>query len=390
MPREVAPSVRIPHREKVEDIPVRTFDSIGVVGAKGQTGRLYMETITAAFSDMPITAIDPNDREINFAGKVDLFTDVTTAFKQGKRPEALILATANPTRPLLEEIAANLDNKPLTLILPQNGIAVVSEAQEIFKGKPVTLIRANLFSSSINKDDGTVFYNKEKLRIGLAYVPGAQGEVFDAAKEAEMQKAAAMFRKAGFDAITFGKDYENLEWTKLVLNAMVSTGGVTGFTPEETCNDPELYELEMKAASDRLKILAKAGIEYQKIKWGGADLLPLLTVPGTKTLARKVERLKKKIIKQIVEGRDNKPSGAWLNIMAGKDTELTYYHQPFIDMGKEHGLHSYVDEAILAVAATHIPDGSINDLRERTLEQRKQLLLDTYRALVSKAHQKAA
>jgi len=368
------------------EIPSPIFDSIGVVGAKGQTGRLYMETVAAAFPKLPIAAIDPSERQIDFAGKVELFTDIGTVLDQEVRPEALILATTNPTHDLFINILNHLGDKPLTLILPQNGVDVVSEAENTFKGKNVTLIRANLFNSSVNKDDGSVFYNREQLRIGFAYVP-SDPKKDEPDKEAEMQKDAAMFRQAGFDVITFGKDYENMEWTKLVLNAMVSTGGVTGFTPEETCNDGELYELEMKAASDRFKILAKAGIEYQKIKWGGADLLPLLTKPGTKTLARKVERLKKKIIKKIVEGRDNKPSGAWLNIMAGRSTELRYYHQPFITLAQQYDApRSFVDEAILAVYKLHAT-GEI-DLTRLEPAQRKQLFLDTYHTLIIKAGKK--
>lgn len=391
MTREVPESVLLPHRRVETEIPVQTFESIGVVGAKGQTGRLYMETLAAAFPKLPIAAIDSDPREINFEGKVELFTDVATALHpqegQGKRPDALILATTNPTRELLQTIADNLDDKPLTLILPQNGIAVVSIAQEIFKDKPVTLIRASLFTSSVNKDGGTIFYNKEKLRIGFAWVPEDKSETYNAAKEAEMQKVAAMFRQAKFDVATFKGNYEDMEWTKLVLNAMVSTDGVTGFTPEETCNDPELYELEMKAAADRLKILKAAGIEYQAIHWGGANLLPFDTKPGAKKI-RNFGPIKNQIIKKIIAGRDNKPSGAWLNIMAGKTTELTYYHQPFIELAIQYNApRSFVDEAILAVYKLHTT-GEI-DLTKLTPQQRKRLLLETHQDLVKQAGKSA-
>jgi ketopantoate reductase len=370
----------VAERPPRKEIPVPTFKSIGIVGANGQTGRLYLETVSKSFPDMHITAISRSGYRgtITFSENVSLANNVINVLRQQEnRPQALILATTNHSADeLLDIIAKNVGDRPLTLILPQNGIEVSEKALKILTGKNVTLIRASLFSPVSTQENGSIKYNPEKLRIGLALMLG-EGVAFDKDKDATLQKTAAMFKESGFDVKTFNADYENLEWTKLVLNAMASTGGVTGYTPEQTLNDSELYALEMKATADRLKILQAAGIDYLRFDWGGANLLPLTSKPS-------VRKIFKPLIKHfIIKGRENKPSGAWLNIMAGKLTELIYYHQPFIDKAKEYGLRSFVDEAILEVAKMH-REGAI-DLRKWKPVKRKEFLLATYHDLIWQA-----
>lgn len=357
-----------------------SFKSIGVVGATGQTGRLYLEKITGAFPNMPITGIvrQIDQKTARFFG-VTFSANLAEILRQANPPETLILATPNPADAVLKTIADNLtdDSLPLTIILPQNGVEVAKKAQDALIGKNVVLIRASLFTP-VSSEGNDIRYNPGKLSIGLSIVPVAENEVFDANKDAALQKAKTLFRNACFDTKVF-EDFQSMEWTKLVLNAMVSTGGVTGFAPEETLNDPELYELEMRATADRLKILEAAGIKYEDIPWGGANSLPLLDKQCIRKL-RNHEPFKTYIKNKIVSGRDNKLSGAWLNIMAGRPTELTYYHQPFIDLAKQYGLRSFVDEAILEVAGMHETGGI--DLRKLTSKERKDFLLATYRELI--------
>lgn len=369
------------YSEKAE-APDPTFESIGIIGASGQTGRLYMERITSTFPEMPITAIDVRGKKISFPDSVTSSTDIAAVLSQEKPPQAIILATPNPTDGLLKTIGDNLgDNFPLTLILPQNGVEVVGIAQRVFKNNPVTLIRASLFSPVSNQENGSIKYNSNKLRIGLSLVPDAPNTVFDTNKAAVLQKTETLFRAGGFDARVFDT-FESMEWTKLILNAVGASGAVTGYTPEQTFGDSTLRVLEMKAISDRLQILKAAGIKYADIPWGGANHLPLLDKLVIRGF-RNHQPLSAFIKKLIVSGRENKPSGAWLSIKAEKPTEVVYYHQPFIELARQYGLRSIVDEAILEVVRMHKVGET--DLTTKTPNDRRQLLLDIYTDFVRKS-----
>jgi len=349
MPKEIPPSVRIPHRRIEAEVPASTFESFGVVGAKGQTGRLYTEKISSAFSDMPIAAIDLSEKAIEFDKNVTFSTDLALVLQQENRPDALILATTNPTDKLLDVIKNNVGDRPLTLILPQNGVDVVGKAQQALAGKNVTLIRASMFSPVDTNPDGSIKYNKDKLRIGLSLTYDNPDQASDKDK-AELQKAKALFERSGFDAKTF-EDYKAMEWTKLLLNSIGSTSEVTGLTPEETFSDPKLRKIELQAIADRLRIMRAAGIKYEKIHWGGAHMLPLLDKPVIKQF-RNHWPLAGFITDLIASGRENKPSASGQRILKGAmpdETEIPYYHQPFIDLAKEHGLSSPVDEAIVGI-----------------------------------------
>jgi ketopantoate reductase len=367
------------------------FDRIGVVGAKGQTGRLYMERFASGFHDLKLAAIDPSEREINFAGNVELFSDVAEALNQEDRPEALILATTNPTDKLLETIANNLDGRPLTLILPQNGVDVVGKAQKALAGKNVTLIRASLFSPVSTNEDGSIKYDAKKLRIGLSLTYDNSDQASDKDK-AELEKAKTLFEKSGFDARKF-EDYKSMEWTKLVLNAVGITGGVTGLTPEEVYADHDLYLLETQALHDRIRILKAAGIKLEHIPWGGASLLPVYDgLPGTVRKSRVAQKL---YGGKVTAGRGNKPSSVATNIAKGASTEAFFYLQPFIDLGKQFGLRSAVDEAILDILKRNETmvirrKGDVDveekelDLADFSADEKRTLLFTTYQRLTQK------
>lgn len=351
-------SVLIPRRERVEIETVKpTFKSVGIIGV-GLTGELYLKQISSALSDVVsitgiIRQLDQKSDALtkryptaSFSG-IDEIRDILQSDE--RRPEAIILATPNPVDDLLQEIAANLGDKPLTLILPQNGVGVAEKAREIL-GKNVTIIRANLFTPVSTNEDGSIKYDSDKLRIGLALMPEADNTVFDARGNEELQKAKALFEQSGFDAKVF-EDYKAMEWTKLLLNSIGSTSEVTGLTPEETFSDPKLRKIELQAIADRLKIMRAAGIKYEKIHWGGAQMLPLLDKPIIKQL-RNHWPLAGFITDLIASGRENKPSASGIRILNGAmpdETEIPYYHQPFIDLAKEHGLSSPVDEAITGI-----------------------------------------
>jgi len=378
MRTEIPPSVLIQHsrEEKEIEIPTRTFDSIGIVGATGQTGRLYIERVALGSPALHITAIDlvdPSQREITFPEKVSFTNDLASVLnpenedQKNNMPEAFILATTNPADKLLETFRDNIGDRHVTLILPQNGIDVVPTAQRILAGKNVTLIRASLFTPVEGQEDGKIKYPEDKLRMGLSLVK-VKDEEPDPQKEQELKKTINMFRAGRFDVRKF-ENYQSMEWTKLVLNAIGITGGVTGLTPEEVFGDHDLYLLEMQALHDRLTILDAAGIKLEHIPWGGASLLPLLDA-----LPAELKDLFQRTVKdRVTSGRGNKLSSVAIGVANGIRTEAHYYLNPFIELGEKYGLYSPVDQAILELLDKN--DKGDIDLRKKALPATKKKLL---------------
>ncbi len=385
----------IPLHERQETETVKlTFASFGVVGACGQTGRLYIERTALGSPTLPITAVDlvePTKRGIEFPDSVKFSSDLASILQRKDRPEAFILATTNPIDKLLETFRDNLDDRHITLILPQNGVDVVPKAQEILKGKNVTLIRASLFTPVDTEPDGKIKYPEDKLRIGLSLVR-PEGDIADPEKEKELQKAVETFRRGGFDAKIF-ENYVSMEWTKLVLNAVGITGGIVGISPKEVYNDHALYLLETQALHDRLRILEAAGIKLEHIPWGGAALLPTYdSLPG---LIRKSHLAQFLYGQKVIAGRGNKPSSVGINIQKGTPTEGITYLEPFVKLGETVGLRSIVDEAMIEIIQgnyTFITRRKNDvdtqerkiDLADFSLEERRTLLFETIRKLSQK------
>lgn len=129
-----------------------------------------------------------------------------------------------------------------------------------------------------------------------------------------------------------------------------------------------------------------AGINYESIPWGGANFLPLLKNRGVVRL-KDLPPAKAVVKKLVVSGRENKPSGAWLNILAGKPTELSSYLQPFINLERQYGIDASIDEAILRVSELYKEDKAyLTKDSEELKAQRKQLFLEIHNGL-SLVHQ---
>lgn len=352
------------------------LSSITIVGAGGQTGQLFIKEISSKIKDIHIEAVvrqNQKDKLVHrFSNSVSVVADLQASLK--RKPELIILATPNPTAEVLEIIAEEA-KKPVTILLPQNGINVVPTAEKIFSERNVShifLVRANLFTTvSLNKE-GKAIYNADKLRIALA-------PVTDSPTNANILCVRELFEKAGFQVAVFD-NYRSMELTKLIVNGLGSTAAITGFTPGETFRDERLFELEIKALKDRLTIMRAEGINFAKIPWKNISLLPLL---GAMPIA--VLKWGKGIIaKFIAKGRENVVPAAARKIMEGRPTELAYYHKPFLELGKLHGLTSPVDEAILEVITEH--EKKVLNLGSITKEQRRDILFKAYETSFQKPY----
>lgn len=352
------------------------LDSVTIIGGGGQTGQLFINEIASKIKDIRVEGIvrqGQKDKLVKqFPKSVIVSSDIRSSLRH--QAEVIIVATPNPAAEILEIMAEEI-KKPVIIVLPQNGIGVAPEAQKIFKAKNISnieIIRASLFTTASMNKNGEAVYNPRKLRIALA-------PVADSPIRKNISRLKDLFEKAGFEVALFD-NYKSMELTKLVVNGLGSTAAITGFTLKETFEDKRLFELEMKALKDRLRIMKAENIPFAQIPWSNISLLPVLS-----NLPESILKKARGIIAGfIVKGRENTPPAAARKIVEGKKTELVYYHKPFLDLGKLHSLTSPVDEAIFDIISEH-ERGLIN-LTSLAKEKKREILFKVYETNLQKPY----
>lgn len=319
------------------DGELQAFRSVAVVGAAGQVGELFARTLAPV---VPVQAVVRERRWRDEVVGIGFHTDIGKMLEM--EPEVVILAIPNPVDRVLKEIAQHAQ-KPLTLILPQNGVEAVDRAEEILKDSrnQFTIVRASLFTNVSRDQDGNIVYNPKKNRIALAAVGADQ--------DGSLEKAQKTFTKAGF-VVRVQADYWRMEYTKLIANSWASTSTVTGLSPLRALLDSGILLSELRGLRDRFRIYEANGIQTADDLWsiGRLRWLSQLKTPYALALAPFIALL-------TVKERNNQPSAAGRQINQGvRFVEVdTYLHKVFIDLGKNQGLRSPVDEAMWDILRRH-------------------------------------
>lgn len=338
--------------------PVESYRSVAVIGGGGQTGSLFVSTLE------PITRV----YDVRRGGIAEAIA---------KLPELVILATPNPTREPLSDIAEHAlhAKKTSTLVLPQNGVDAAVTAQEVLNGFPFNLVRASLLTTVSRTPQGQIDFNPDNKRIALALVAGTPDS---------LQMTAATFGAAGFDVEVLA-DARSMEYEKLFLNLLGSTSTITGLTPYETFNDEELFAMELQASKDRKAIMRAAGINFA-IKWTRSSRY-LANLPK---FTERIPSVREKVADMIAGQRNNQPSAAARQIENGaRIVEAThYYHEALVHLGRTVGLESPVDEAILAILKGN--ERKIFSLASLSKAERRALLLEAYGLRTKEVFIKAA
>lgn len=345
----------------------QAFKSVAIIGAAGQTGELFARTLAPHF---PVEAVVRERRWRDEVNHPDVRFHANIWAMLATEPEVVILATPNPTDEVLKEIALHAQ-KPLTLILPQNGVDVVPVAKKVLaeSGSQIRLIRASLFTNVSRDPEGNIVYNPIKKRIALSSV--------DDDPDNSLLKAENMFAQAGFD-VKVVRDYRSMEWSKLVVNLLGSTSTVTGLSPLETLSDSRFFGIEHRALKDRFRILDKAGIRPADL-WFIGSLRLLSRVPEWVGLNQGFigRKFRGYVAGKFAAERNNQPSAAARQIADGvRKVEATYYHAPMSELGMEYDLESPADSASLDILKRNAANGfSLSSLSD---DERRKLFLETY------------
>lgn len=307
-----------------------SFKDVAVVGY-GATGKLYSKYLNRL--QLPTLNIVPHR---------DLPADALDSLEQtlGRKPQLLILATPNPADAVLEKIA-RLVPDGMTIVLPQNGVAVVDVARKAFSDaeKDIHIVRASLITAVAQNERGNLIYNmNKKPRIAFAQV-GQHGREVDA--------VAGLFQSAGFTTKVI-ENYVAMEWTKLLTNTIGLTALVTGFSPRGTFRDQEYFEKEVRALKDRLMILKAAGIELADLPGVPIWLFKLMQKLPIEILLLSMP-LRNQIAEYFARQRNNLPPASQKQLSEGKEPEAIYYHGPFVKLGETVGLLDPIDDALDAL-----------------------------------------
>lgn len=326
------------------------FRSVAVIGAAGQTGRFFTETlgfytrVQAVVREYQLE----NFSGIRFGHHVSIHSEIGRMLET--QPEAVILATPNSpkdAKKIFDEIAEKA-KAPLTLVLPQNGVGIAEVALKSFKdsGARINLVRASLYT--VVSDDGAegITYNRDRKRIVLAPVTDDQkNPVCD---DESLQKTHNTFENAGFD-VKLSKDYRATEFSKAVVNCFGSIVAVT--LSKETFRDPVIFDLEMRGLKDRFALLEQNGIPYEGV-WGGKYLPWLARLPVWVSSGL----LRGAIARKITEERNGQLPAAARLVVKGKNPAeaADQYHGAFVEIGDDFRRVSPIDLTIQGILNKHI------------------------------------
>jgi ketopantoate reductase len=368
--KEQSPPERLSSAEALQSIP-RSVAMYGI----GQVGTLLVSKLTTIEGVGVLGKGKEEEQRLrvsqDFPG---IIFSASTEEIISQRPEVLILTlptfTAKDALQETAEVIAEAGVEPPILVLPQNGVNVVALAIKAFKGIPIDIVRASLLTAVMWNPEGEgIVYRGDKPKIALAQVRGRG-----------VDGTAGLFRMAGF-RVEVCPDHVSMEWSKLVLNTLGTTATITGLTPQETFQDRDLFTLEFLGLRDRARIVKAGGIallDFEKLGMPAEKLGRVVTQVPEHWLTESPEWLHswlRRIVARFIAGqRRNIPPSSWRRIRAGGPTEIVDYHQPFVELGQQHGLASPVDEAILQIVQAH-EEGKF-DLRDLTTWERRAMLLE--------------
>lgn len=280
-------------------------------------GRLYLEK--------------KEEKPEKFEGKV--IKDIE--FEEGLEPDFIFITTKNPVSSPIKYYYQKFKNKEKipTLLISQNGIAAIEDAQkslkEIFgnQSEKVRLIRIILFNPVERKELEDRVYLRYSLpiRIAIAKVSGP-GDIEDIVE---------IFKKACFEIKGFPpEEAKNLEFSKFFLNLIGMAAASQGFSIEEGFKNKEVFKEEVEALREYIKIVKTLEGKFLNFPHYPVKILTILVswLPMVFLSA-----LRNILAGLISEGRGGKP----------KDLdEIDYYNGAVVNLGKKIGVKTPINEKI--------------------------------------------
>ena len=340
-------------KEKIRTMPRsarQNLDSslrskIAVIGAGGKTGTMFafelaqVAHILGVGKEKEVTTIKEKKLFVKRKGEgpqvfeEKVITD--SDFSQEEILDIIFLTVKNPISPVIKYYFPKLKDKEAlpTLLLSQNGVAAISDAQKALKealgenSQQVRLIRIVLFNPIDLKKKRDEAYIKYSLpvRIALAKVsgPGNINDIID------------IFEKVGFQIKAFSqKEAKNLEYSKLFLNLIGMASASYGLSVKAGFENNKIFKEEVESLKEYIKAVKLAGGKFVNFPRYPVKILAVL-FGFTPTILLLPLR---NILAQVVSGqREDKPKVL---------DEIDYYNGAVVELGKIVGMVTPVNEKI--------------------------------------------
>jgi 2-dehydropantoate 2-reductase len=317
---------------------------IAVIGTGGRTGTMLASELSNSSEVLGVS----REREVDLIKKEKFFIKrgkeseavfrgeiiQDTEFNQQLCPDILFLATKNPVSLPLKFYLNHCKGKIPAVIVSQNGIAAIKDAQESIKeilgeeAERVRLIRVVLFNPIAKKEISG--------RALVSYSLPIKGAFAKVAGAGSIEDIAQVFKEAGFEFQEFPlEEAKNIEFSKLFLNLIGMAAASKGISVKEGLKDKNTFREEVGVLKEYIKSVKTTGgkfINFSSYPVGVfASLIEKLPISFLLPFRSKLARI-------ISKGREGKP----------KDLdEIDYYNGAIVDLGKETGVKTPVNEEII-------------------------------------------
>jgi len=320
---------------------------IAIIGIGGRTGTMFAFELQKAGDVLGIG----RERDINIIKEKRLYLkrgeDPAILFEgkvirdfefpKNSLPDIIFLAVKNPVGPVIKYYYQKIkeEEKLPSLVLSQNGIVAGSQAKEVLKevlGKrrfeELRIIRLSLFNPVDSQEVNGKICIDYFLPIRLAF------GIYSGPKETKDIKE--IFEKAKIEAEEVpSENIKNMEYSKLFLNLIGMVAAVRGLGIGEGLAKKEIFEEEIKALREYIKVVRKSGGKFLNFNNYPIKLFTILInflpLPILKIF-------RKTLAKVIIKGRGGKEKG---NI-----DEIEYYNGVVIKLGEKFKVETPINKKI--------------------------------------------
>ncbi len=314
---------------------------IAVIGVGGRTGTMFCFELKEVANVLGVG--QEIEKQLLVERKKERAKNLDVRMVSGSQwslndfsPDIIFLAIKNPVGPAIKYYYQRMKEKGIfpTLILSQNGAAVVEEALSVLKEvlssdyNKVRIIRLNLFNPIDRKEVGDKVKIVYSLPIRISF-----GKVSGSGNLKDIQ---LLFKNAGFETTEFSQDkIRDMEFSKLFLNLIGIASATKGLSIEQGFKDRESFKEEIWVLKEYIRVVKSSANSFVNFPHYPVKLFTLLI----EILSTKLPLLfRRNIAKIITKGRKGKPKDL---------TEIKYYNGFVVDLGKKLGIPTPINQKIV-------------------------------------------